>query len=64
VAELNQKLEGAQPVLDEQASLGERGPDYMVIRRRIPARKGKWRIVSKEVEEAGREDPPSFGFET
>jgi hypothetical protein len=62
VAELNRKLEQAQPVLDEQASLGERGPDYMFIRRQMPATKGKWRMVSKEVEEAGREDGPSFGF--
>jgi len=64
VAELNQKLEEAQPVRDEQASIGARGPDYMIIQRQIPATKGKWRMISKEVEEAGRENQPSFGFDS
>jgi hypothetical protein len=61
VAELNRKLEGARPVLDDQASVGEGGPDYIVIRRQMPATKGKWRMVSKEVEKAGRENRPTFG---
>jgi hypothetical protein len=55
VAELNRKLDDAQPVLDEQAGLGQDGPDYVVIRREIPATKGKWRMVSRAVEEAGRD---------
>jgi hypothetical protein len=54
VAELNRKLDEARPVLGEQGALGEGGPDYIVIRRQMPATKGRWRMVSKEVEEAGR----------
>lgn len=56
VAELNRRLDEARPVVDEQASLGESGPDYVFIRRQMPVSKGKWRLVSKEVEEAGGEN--------
>jgi hypothetical protein len=40
-------------VFNEQSIPGEDGPDYVVIRRQMPATKGKWRMFSKEVEEAG-----------
>jgi hypothetical protein len=30
-------------------------PDYGLIRRQMPVTKGKWRIVSKEVEDAADE---------
>ena len=53
VAELNRRLDEAQPVPNEKASLGEGGPDYIVIRRQMPVTKGKWRLISKEVEDAG-----------
>ena len=56
VAALSRRFDEAQPLLDEQASLGEAGPDYIVIRRQMPATKGKWRIVSKEVEETRGEN--------
>ena len=52
VAELRRRLDAAQLVDDEAASLGGDGPDYLVTSRKIHATKGKWRIVSKEVEEA------------
>jgi hypothetical protein len=53
VDELNRKLDEAQPVVDEQASLGRDGPDYITVTRMIRATKGKWRIVPREVEDAG-----------
>jgi hypothetical protein len=56
VADLNQRLGEARPLRDEEPSLREGGPDYFVIRRQVPARKGKWRMVSKEVEEADGEN--------
>jgi hypothetical protein len=31
---------------------GKESPDYVVIRRQVPVTKGKWRMVSKEVEDA------------
>jgi hypothetical protein len=30
-------------------------PDYVVLTGRVPAAKGKWRIVSEDVEAAGNE---------
>jgi hypothetical protein len=50
VAELARRVHEAQPVSDQEASAHVDRPEYLVIRRRVPARKGKWRIVSKEVE--------------
>lgn len=55
VAELNLKLDQATPVIDEKGALGKRGPDYIVIRRQMPATKGRWRMVSKEIAEADPE---------
>jgi hypothetical protein len=52
VAELNRRLDAAQLVDDEAASLAGNGPDYIVTSRKIHATKGKWRIVSKQDEEA------------
>jgi len=37
VAELNEKLGEARPMVDENASLDEAGPDYVVISRQMPA---------------------------
>jgi hypothetical protein len=52
VAEVRRRFEEARPVTDQEASLAGAGPDYFVIRRQVPVKKGKWRMVSKEVEEA------------
>jgi hypothetical protein len=56
VAELNRRLDAAQPVADEAAGIGADEPDYMVIARKIAPMKGKWRIVSVDIEEAGRKN--------
>ncbi len=52
VNELTRRLDEAQPVSDERASLSGEGPDYLVISRKVPVMRGKWRMVSKEVEDA------------
>ena len=46
----------AQPVLGDEARLGLDAADYVVVRRQVPVTKGKWRMVSKEVEESDSED--------
>jgi hypothetical protein len=56
VAEMKARIEQAQPVSGQTVGLGGDGPDYMVIRRQVPVKKGKWRMVSKEVEEADNDD--------
>jgi hypothetical protein len=54
VSDLRRRLDGARPAADEEAMGGS--PDYLFIRRHVPAHRGKWRIVSKEAEEADREE--------
>lgn len=54
VAEMRARMDEAELVA-EGAELGPDGPDYFVIRRQVPIKKGKWRMVSKEVEEADQE---------
>jgi hypothetical protein len=56
VAELNRRLDAAEPVADKAAGLHANEADYMVISRKIAPTKGKWRIVPEEVEQAGREN--------
>lgn len=56
VAEIRGRLDQAQPVSEDEAHLGGDGPDYFVIRRQVPVKKGKWRMVSKEVEDAESEE--------
>lgn len=52
VAEITARIEEAQPVSDEEATLGGgSAPDYAFIQRHVSAKKGRWRMVSKEVEE-------------
>jgi hypothetical protein len=41
---------------NQTVDLGSGGLDYIVIRQQVPVRKGKWRMVSKEVEEADNEE--------
>lgn len=55
ISEVEGRLEQAQPIPNEAVLLGDEAADYTVIQRRVPATKGKWRMVSKEVEEAGDE---------
>lgn len=56
VADLTQRLEQAEPMSQaEEAGLGANDHDYFVFQRRVPTTKGKWRMVSKEVEEAADE---------
>lgn len=56
VAEIRGRLDHAQPVSEDEGRLGGDGPDYFVIRRQVPVKKGKWRMVSKEVEDAENEE--------
>jgi hypothetical protein len=51
LGEIKQRLAKAEP-LAEEAGEPEGGADYFVTSRRVPARKGKWRMVSKEIEKA------------
>jgi hypothetical protein len=56
VKEIRGRIERAQPVPDQTVGLRGEGPDYVIIRRQVPVKKGKWRMVSKEVEEADSAD--------
>jgi hypothetical protein len=53
---MRRRLEEARLVTDQKRSLIGAGPDYFVIRRQVPVKKGKWPMVSKEVEEAEGEN--------
>lgn len=55
-AELRTRVENAQPVADAEAHLGDDEPDYIVIGRQVPVRKGKWRLLPEEIEKAEEED--------
>jgi hypothetical protein len=48
--DIKRRLAKAEPVSDEGEPEG--GADYFVVSRRVPARKGKWRMVSEEIEQA------------
>jgi hypothetical protein len=56
VADLNRRLDAARPIPDQDPRSLADGPDYFLIQRCVPATKGKWRMVSKEVEEVERHD--------
>jgi hypothetical protein len=51
-AEFRSRVEAAQPVADGERQLADGEPDYIVIRRQVPVRKGKWRLVPEEAENA------------
>jgi hypothetical protein len=53
--DLKERLGKAEPVSEGEVDPSGRGPDYFVTSRRIPAKKGKWRMVSEEHENAGEE---------
>jgi hypothetical protein len=50
VAEMRERIEGAELVADDVAPPGAE-PDYFVIRRRVPVQKGKWRLLPDGIEE-------------
>lgn len=49
-AEFRARIENARPLEDGEAQRADGEPDYIVIRRQVPVRKGKWRLVPEEVE--------------
>jgi hypothetical protein len=56
VDEFNAQIDEAELVDDESAAMGPGGPDYVLRRRQVPATKGKWRMVSAQVEAGGHDD--------
>jgi hypothetical protein len=53
VADLRGRIEQARTVSDRLPGVDGAEPNYVIIRRLVPVKKGKWRMVSKEVEDAG-----------
>lgn len=53
--DLKERLSKAEPVSEEEVDSSVRGPDYFVTSRRVRVKKGKWRMVSQEVEDAGED---------
>ena len=51
-AELTARIEAATPVTDPPADAGASDADYFLLTRQVPATKGKWRMVPKDVEDA------------
>jgi hypothetical protein len=51
--DIKERLAKVEPVSDVAEPDG--GADYFVISRRVPARKGKWRMVSEEIEHSDSE---------
>lgn len=49
--EIKRRLAEAKPVAEEVGE-PEGGADYFVTTRRVPAQKGRWRMVSREIEES------------
>jgi len=52
LADMKGRVESAQPVPEAEVPASGDEADYAIIRRQVPVRKGKWRMVSQEVEEA------------
>ena len=46
------RVESAQPVSEAEVPASGDEADYAIIARQVPVRKGKWRMVSQEVEDA------------
>jgi hypothetical protein len=49
------RVHAAEPLAKGEALLSIDDADYLILSRHVPFQKGKWRMVSKEVEEAERE---------
>jgi hypothetical protein len=52
LAEMKRRTESAQPIPEAEVPASGDEADYAIIARQVPVRKGKWRMVSEEVEEA------------
>jgi hypothetical protein len=52
LADMKGRVESAQPVPDAEVPASGDEADYAIIARQVPVRKGKWRMVSQEVEDA------------
>ena len=52
LADMKTRVELANPVTEAEMPLSGDDADYVIITRQVPVQKGKWRMVSKEVEEA------------
>lgn len=50
VAEFESEFASARPVSEADAMAGDEEPDYYVIQRMVPAKKGRWRMVPPEAE--------------
>jgi hypothetical protein len=53
VAEMKARVESARAVSEAETPAAGDEADYAIIARQVPLQKGKWRMVSREVEEAG-----------
>jgi hypothetical protein len=51
IAELEGELASARPIPEADAMGGDQEPDYHLIQRMVPARKGRWRMVPPDAEE-------------
>jgi hypothetical protein len=58
VAEVRARIESAQLVADAEQHLADGEPDYILIRRQVPIRKGKWRLVPDEIVNATEAGEP------
>jgi hypothetical protein len=56
LADMRTRVDSAEPVTEAEAPLSGDEADYVIIRRQVPVQKGKWRMVSWEVEEAEGDD--------
>jgi hypothetical protein len=56
LADVKARVESAQPVQKAEVPASGDEAGYALIRRQVPIRKGKWRMVSQEAEEAERRD--------
>jgi hypothetical protein len=59
LADMKGRVESAVPVTRAETPLTGDKADYVIIRRQVPVKKGKWRMVSKEVEGAEEDDDAS-----
>jgi hypothetical protein len=50
--DMRSRVESAERVTEAEIPLSGDDADYVIIGRQVPVRKGKWRMVSEEVEEA------------
>jgi hypothetical protein len=55
-AALRASVEAAKPITEDDRHLSDSEPDYVSIRRQVPVRKGKWRLLPEEIEKVEEED--------